>query len=400
MKRLIRWRKYVQKNWRLLASWLAIIAVPLILFGWQLKTLTHGASHDELAYIHSVDSGQKLLATPAFLAHRLLTYGLLKLGVETIVWFRVISVGFGFLAACGMFYILYNWYSKRVALIGSFLFVSSSLVLHTSRSALPESSYLLFLPIVAIGIWLQKTKRFKRALAILTLCLTMTPFIPGFVWLAIAVWVRQGKRLLRALLRAPWTLKIFCVLVILTGLAPLAYILFLHPLEALSVVGLPTSLLTPSQYLLHIRDSVLALGWQYNTASASSWVAGTPIFEVFSAAMIVLGIYSLRFEHKLKRARLQMGVTILFGVLILLHGPVTFAALAGPAYLLVAGGLAFMLQQWFTVFPRNPFARALAVALVTVSVLGTGYYHSYRYFTAWPQNADTKTAFTSQNLVK
>jgi hypothetical protein len=225
-------------------------------------------------------------------------------------------------------------------------------------------------------------------------------YVPGFLWIGIAVIAQQGRRIARALKRAPLFLQVGCGFIALTLLAPLSYSLFHSPMEALTVVGLPQSLGTVTGHLSHAKQSLLALGWQYNGAPASLWLANTPIFDIVSLVMIILGFYSLRFERSLKRARLQIAVPLLFGGLVLIGGPVSFVALSAILSVLVAGGVAFMLQQWFAVFPRNPFARTLAITLIAISVAGIGYYHTYRYFVAWPQASQTQTAFSDSYLVK
>jgi len=53
-----------------------------------------------------------------------------------------------------------------------------------------------------------------------------------------------------------------------------------------------------------------------------------------------------------------------------------------------------MLQQWFTVFPRNPFARSAGAILMTIVVLLAAYNGFSQYFIAWPNTPETKAVFT------
>ncbi len=394
------WRTVTTRRWRTLAIWSVLVGAATLLFTWKLASLPGGVSPQELAYISSADSGRELIQSPAFLFHKICTYTLVKLGAHHIVFFRLVSVVFGFAAVSGLYFILGRWYSKRVALLGSLLFASSTIVLHAVRSATPEVSYLLLASVIAVGLSLQSSKHHKKALFVLIASLCLTPYIPGFIWLSVAVCVWQGRRIIRAVSRSPLWLKLLCGASIILLLAPAIMAVWSQPREIFAVAGLPTHSESALFYLRRIPSTLSALIWRYNDGTASQWASSTAIFDVFTLAMAVLGIYSLRYEHRLMRGRLQAGLTALLFTMIVAGGAVGFVALAPIVYLLVAGGIAFMLQQWFTVFPKNPVARGLAVGLLCVSVGMCSYYHIYRYFVAWPYTNQAKTEFQQSYLVK
>lgn len=392
-------RSWVDQYWRVASVWSALVGATVLLFTWKLTWLPGGISPAESAYISSASSAGQLLQSPAFLLHKLLTYLLVTLGAHHIAFFRLISVAFALAAVFSMYHILRRWYTRRIALLGSLLFASSSLVLHVSRSATPESSYLLLAPLIVLGLALQSTKRYQTALFVLLASLCLTVYVPGFIWLAIGVMIWRGRRMGRLIKRLSWSRKLLCGGIVMVLLAPAVVALVLHPRELLTVVGLPTHLESVGFYFHRLGSTLAALVWHYNGVDPSQWVRGTAIFDVFTLAMIVLGAYSLRYSHALMRGRLQAGLSLLFWLLIVSAGPVTFVALMPVLYLLVAGGVAFMLQQWFTVFPRNPIARFVAVGLICLSVGLCSYFHIYRYFVAWPHNPQTKSAVIGSYLV-
>lgn len=393
-------RSWIGQYWRVTLVWSVLVAATVLLFTWKLTWLPGGISPAESDYISGTSSASQLFQSPAFLLHKSLTYLLVKLGAHHIALFRLVSVSFGLVAVFSMYYIIHRWYSKRIALLGSLLFASSSLVLHVSRAAAPEASYLLLAPLIAIGLFLQSTKRHRLALFILLGSLCLTVYVPGFVWLAIGVLVWRGRRIFVLIKRLPWHRKILCGLFVGLLLAPAVTSLVLHPRELYTVIGLPTHLENAGFYLRRLGSTLAALVWRYNGVNPAQWVRGTAIFDVFTLAMIVLGGYALRYSHALMRGRLKAGLSLLFWALIVTGGPVTFIVLTPVLYLLVAGGLAFMLQQWFTVFPRNPVARFVAIGLMCLSVGLCSYFHMYRYFVAWPHSQQTKSAVIESYLVK
>lgn len=391
---------WLNRHWRVIAVWAVLVGATVLLFTWKLTSLPGGVSTGESTYLSSIDSARQLLQSPAFLPHKLLTYLLTRAEAHHIAFFRLVSVTFALAAVFSIYYILQRWYTKRVALLGSLLFASSSLVLHISRSATPEVTYLLLAPIIALGLFLQSTKRHWAALLLLlgTLCLTI--YIPGFIWLAVAVAVWQGRRIARVVKRLPWPRKLLCLVLVAVLLAPAVASLIFHPREIYTVLGLPTHLENVSFYWHRLGSTLIALVWHYNDADPAQWVRGTAIFDIFTLAMITLGVYSLRYEHKLMRGRLQAGLSVLFWIMIVTGGPVTFIALTPVLYLLAGGGIAFLLQQWFTVFPRNPVARFVAIVLICAGAGLCSYFHVYRYFVAWPHNQQTKRAVMGSYLVK
>ena len=62
-------------------------------------------------------------------------------------------------------------------------------------------------------------------------------------------------------------------------------------------------------------------------------------------------------------------------------------------FLIAAGGVALMLQQWFTVFPYNPFARTVGLVLLLFALGTTSFYSLNQYFVAWPHTPETKQTF-------
>ncbi len=90
-----------------------------------------------------------------------------------------------------------------------------------------------------------------------------------------------------------------------------------------------------------------------------------------------------------------MATTGLCVILIGLGQVATLGLLIPVLYIVMANGIAYMLQSWFTVFPRNPVARTLGVVLLTIVVVVSCSYQLQRYFIAWPAAEATKPALIS-----
>ncbi|MCA9330786.1 glycosyltransferase family 39 protein [Candidatus Saccharibacteria bacterium] len=399
MSRYKQFRRRLKQQWRPVVVGLVLVLGPLGLFTFRLASHTRGILPEEQTYIDDSASMSQVMQSPSFMPHRLAIYGFQKLGIEHILYYRLISVVIGIIAVWSFYYVVQRWYTRRVALIGTILFSTSSLVLHATRTALPDVLLLGMLTTIAVGLWLQRTKRRVFALYVFIATLVMTVYIPGLMWVGVAALVWQGRRLVRAVGRQRLLHKFGLIVLPSVLLVPAIVSVALHPVELLTIAGLPTHLASLSAYGSHVKDSIQGLVWGYQS-SPSRWVPGTPIFDVITLTMIVLGIYSLRFERKLRRSRIQLGILTITGLLVLSTGPVTMVALAPMFYLLATGGFAFMLQQWFTVFPRNPFARVVAIICISSTVLGVTIYQSYRYFTVWPNHPDVRVVLSDRYLIK
>src|SRR5690606_12968540 len=115
-----------------------------------------------------------------------------------------------------------------------------------------------------------------------------------------------------------------------------------------------------------------------------------------------LGLYYYFKFRSLARAKLLGACFVIAGILLAVEGPVTTALLLPLVYIVVAGGIALLLGQWLTIFPRNPFARSLGIILLTAAVTMSCVYSLRAYFIAWPNNQTVKAEFahTSENLVQ
>ena len=384
--------------WRPILAFLGVTLVVGYMFGFRLGNLTPGASLPESSYVAQISSGREILKHPVYVVHKLPVYVLFKLRVHHLAAYRAVSAAFASLAVIGCFFVLREWYTNRVAILGSGLFLTSAWILHAGRLATPEAAFLLLMPLLWAAVWLYNTTFRKIALLLLSFLCAASFYVPGFIWLLVMLAVWQRKRIWDELKAVPVWFRIICGAVIVVGLVPLVRASVTSPDELLLALGLPDYLPSPrmiGENLLHIPEQLFVRG----PNDPVRWLGRLPLLDIFSSVMLVLGLYSVRYHLKVIRIQLLIGSSVLFAILMTLGGPVTITVLMPAAYILVACGMAFMLQQWFTVFPHNPIARMAATSLIAISVILVSYYHISHYFIAWPQTPATKAAF-SHTLVK
>lgn len=384
--------------WRPLIVAIILLAIVGVVFGFKLGSSTNGVSTPEQQYVHSVVSGQGIVNNPSFAIHKVPVYALFKLHVSNIAAYRAVSTVFAVSAVIASFFILRRWYSNRVAGLGSALLLTSAWTLHVGRLATPESTFLLVLPLLAIFLWLIDTDS-RWAFTIFLLVAGLSLYLPGFVWLIVFFAIWQRKIIRAHYKKSKIFNKILGGLAVVVALVSIIYASFQSVNILLVTVGLPTSIPSASTLLNNAINIPRYLFWQ-GPNDPVRWLGRIPLLDVFSVVMLGLGTYRLRFYKHKNRALLTVGMASVMAVLIILGGAVTVTALMPIVYLLIAGGLAFMLQQWMTVFPRNPIARMTGFALMSAVVLLVVYYHTSMYFVAWARAPETRHVFTSANLLK
>jgi hypothetical protein len=341
--------------------------------------------------------GQGLIDNVLLIPIRLAQYIMIKFDLSYID-LRFVSVAFGLLACIAMYQLLHKWHTRRVSFGVVILFGSSSLFLATARLASTDVVYFLAIPLLLIcGSWLRKKKDINK-LPLSVLVTVSLLYLPGMWLFALA-----GAAALRKRIKAAWQLnppstKILSLGTGLLLLSPMAYSFYKTPGQITSWLGLPElGTITLGGLLANFIGIFDGLFWS-GLPDRSLWLAGTPILDVFAMAMLVLGLYYYQFGYHPLRKRVLFGFGLAAIVLIALGGPVPIALVLPLAYIFVAAGVALMLQQWFTVFPRNPLARTTGLLLISIAVATSCFYQTQRYFFAWPSNPETTQAIQSESL--
>lgn len=125
-----------------------------------------------------------------------------------------------------------------------------------------------------------------------------------------------------------------------------------------------------------------------------------PILDLFSVAMVILGIY---YFIKFMPKRRKMSFFIALGILLLIiplseNILLTMTALIPFVYILIPSGVFEMLRQWYAIFPRNPLARNIAVIAIVALVGLATFYNLERFYVAWPNTEATKSVYMVQSI--
>lgn len=377
--------------WGPILAYVSGIGLIVFLLGFQLGRLVPGLSVPEANLLTQSQGLHMIVHNPINLPFKLLEFGLLRRHHATPPYLRLISASFAFVIVCLFYYTLRRWYAQRTAVLGTILFVSSSWFLHFARLATPDILYTSLVAAMAYGTWLGTTKKSSLAMFVGALLGSLMLYVPGLIWVVVIAGVWQYRAIFDHYKRHTLA-SFFSMILVVALLLPLLYGLILHPVLIRTLLGLQSSGIPhPLVIFKNIAWIPVQLLYRAN-ANPVVWLGTLPLLDIFASAMLLLGIYTHYFLRRLDRARMLVGSVIICSILFG-FGQVNLIILMPFVYMLITTGLALLLRQWFTVFPRNPLARVVGTSLLSLAVLLAAFYHINQYFIAWPNAPSTKQVF-------
>ncbi len=382
-------------NW-FAASWIALVlslaavagAVCLLWFG--LGDMLPGLTEAEARQAASSSTLRQLLDNPLGAPHKVLQYATQKF-LPGAVGARSASALIGLLTVGCFYFVLRHWYSKRVAALGTLMLATSAWFLHTARTGTDSSMYLLLFGAAASITWLYKTRgKMPAVLASAALVIALL-YIPGMIWLVIPAMLWQASTITQLLQKSNLAALIALGLLGLAALTPLGWALYQHPELVKTYFGLPQTFPELTQVARNLASIPIEL-FIRGPDNPSAWLGRLPLLNLFTSVTFIIGLYAFFKKYRLDRTPFTLYVFGAGAILTSLDGPVSSSLLIPFIYLVAATGIALLLQQWRTVFPRNPFARTTGMVLLTAVTLLSAYQGLTHYFIAWPNTPETKQA--------
>lgn len=384
------------EHWRGVVVAVLIAAIAIVTLSLQLSTLIPGENSFETQTLQQMQSfpvpWQRAVNAPYTIPAHLLGQAI----HDPLHGARIVSVVYGLLSTALFFYIVRVWFNIRIATVGALLFITSSWVLHVTHMASPLI-LLVFGPLLAVASlsWFLRTKKYKTvSFFLLAACLAISAYIPYMPWImavALVVIVLHERRLIGELKR--WQLVIAAGIYGII-LLPLFVSLVQHPGQLYELLGIPKSLPTITVYMQQLAYTVSMIVFR-SAPLAALHLGRLPMLDIFSSAMLALGVYYFWTRRKNRRSIILFACSLLMLLLVPLSPAYQLSAtiFISMVYITVVAGLVELLNQWFQYFPRNPWARNFGVALLVIAIGFASFYHLQRYFIAWPSTPETKAVY-------
>ncbi len=382
---------YLKQNFFTIVIFAVIIFGAVFLVFNGLNSIPPGVSANEKVFIESSSKLSFIIKNPLNAPIKLPYLALTELGINTIVVYRAIAGIFGLIFIICFYRYTREYQTRRVTILATILLFTSSWFLQNTRLGL---DYIL-LPL-SILILLLATRKLIKAnntalfSVILGVVLGCTLYVPAVapIFLLLAIFGLRSKAE-----KVKFRHLAIVVPSMLIVLIPLILATVQNPNLINNIFGIPTSLL-PIEWAKRILVIPIFL-FAKGPFSPINNLGRLPILDVFSSVLLILGVYAAYFKLKENHLRHVIIVLIASFVLIALNGEAVFALIMPIVYIIIAYGVALILQQWFTVFPKNPLVKNIGITLLVISLSFVSFYHLKRYFVAWPNSPATKAVFRS-----
>jgi hypothetical protein len=380
-------------SWRVVLGASVVLAILWSFYGFRLRTLTPGVSQAEQAIVQQKHSIGMIVENPVLAPYKGTQMVAEKFKKRTVAHNRYISALTAALAIVAFFILLRNFSTLRMALLGTALFASSSFTLHIARSGTPDVLYLGFVVLLAAVAQLQFSAKQQKT-TFLAACLTCAGllYVPGMVLLLLPMAVWQRKRIVALFQEQAMWFSLTTIGVVAVLLLPLAWgivsnaevikTLVLWPQDFPSLAHAARQAIIPLEQLFVQHDSV----------AADMWLGSTAILDAITAVFVLLGVYVVAAKKRLDRFWLAAGVILITVMSSALGARQLLEIFIVVVYILATLGMALLLQQWQTVFPKNPFAKWIGLVITCALVALAAGYQLNRYFVAWPHAPATKKA--------
>lgn len=287
------------------------------------------------------------------------------------------------LSAVGLVLLLRRWFKPNIAVLTSFIAISTGQFLFLAQQGTPSILY-VFWPIMLLllGTQITRGKRFRllwKFLFAASAALSLYTPLSVYPLIAITLAVILHPHLRNAVRQLSKLKVSFVVLLSAVLLAPLAYALWLSPQLGLSLLGVPSS--WPPDLLANAL-TILRQYFLFWEPSATTLM--TPVFGLGSIILILFGLYRLFRTRETTRSYLIILWIVLLSP-VLLFNPTFTSVTFLPAVLLLAAGLMSLVSYWYKLFPLNPYARIMGLIpliILVVALVGSGlsrYVYGYQY---------------------
>jgi hypothetical protein len=371
---------------------LSVVAATL---SYKLFSLTDNKfSASEVATYVSAQSWRFIYDNPLELPHKIIIWVAATIGYHDYAIVRVTSVLFAIATVFLFYYVVRSWISKRVAILSTVLFALSNGFLHSGRlgSAAVLQFSVLILFAVPILIHQARPSWRRQFVYLSSVIFAALLYIPGLIWQILLAVVLRRKKLLRIWSRLKITHKLILTFASFLAITPLVWAFIRSPQLILTWLGMPQTF--PSIDTILNNAQTLLSTLIYHSGFSPEYVTyGGALLTVAEVVLLILGVYAQLKPPRHNTNYHLLGAIVIAVGLILISGALFIPALIPLLYLLIAGGMYYFLNEWLAVFPRNPIARALGVAVIVLIIVFALGYHLRSYFSAWPNSTTTKQVF-------
>lgn len=317
------------------------------------------------------------------LPYRLLQKASIKFLGLSAYTVKLPSILMGLLLGFLLILLLNRWFKSNVSLLASTLIILSTPFLFLAGSGTPLIM-IVFWPtlLLWLGSKIQGEKHPRPLYCFMfIIAMLLAIFTPYMIYFAIfcVIFVLMQPHLRFVVKKLPKVPFVLCCLLALAGFGALGVSIYYHP-EVLKELLFGGSF-EPVEFWNNIG---IGLARMFSWHSSLEGVFLAPLISLPSLALALIGLFSTTKGFFASRNSIA-SILIVFCLIITGFNPDAVIFFILPFSILIAHGVKYLLEKWYGLFPRNPYARVAALAPLAVLFLLMivpgllQYYYGYNY---------------------
>lgn len=303
------------------------------------------------------------------------------------------SVIIGILTGIGMLLLLKRWFKNNITLISALLAVTSSIFLIAGRTGTPDimvicwATYLLLLAtlITQEAKWQYLWKIIIGLVVGLSLYTPLSAYVLGAA--LIAGFFHPHAR---------YTLKRYggpqftgALLLFAAAITPLGIGIWHNPNIAYELVGFSHETPSGREYLGNLGEV-----FTYLSAFTMPRIAEKiqPAFPIAMLVLIAMGLLRTLVDNYATRTYALLIWTAVIIPVIAIHSYHT-VGLFVPAILFMAIGIETLIREWYSLFPKNPYARLTGLLPLVVLMCSVWYFNYTTYFNGYRHSSEAAAVY-------
>ncbi len=325
------------------------------------------------------------------------TYGGLT---HSLFGLRLASVVCGLIAAGVIFYLSRRYYGYRIAGLSTLAFVCSFGFLALSRTAVPDAAYLLVPLLLIYALELLADYLNFSSLLIFFAIAAGSLYFPGAVWLVIIAILIAKANIVHVFKQLTLVSHIVLYAIIGLILTPIGYFLVSKHSAALLKIWLGYGLNGQAAALKQLaanfyRTPLDLLAYGSSRQPDYLRLGHLPLLPIYISVVILAGLYAVvpRFRHSTRFSTLLLLITASWLVVSL--GVASIGMLLPLLIIVFGAGLAYLLKEWYAVFPKNPLAKYFVWSIVSAVVIFGCFFSARSYFVAWSNDPAVAAGYST-----
>lgn len=373
-----------------------LLALTLFVAGFMIPGEISDRELSSIISTASLNLSSPLTSDLTNASFRLLQHISLSIFGVTLLGIKLPAFILGLTTAIFMVLLLRRWFKPGVAVLTSVLVVTTGQFLFVAQDGATGILYLFWptalLLLATLVANRTKHRQMWQVLFFITIGLSLYTPLSIYVLIAMASSTLLHPHLRMILRRMPKSQLITGTAGMLIILTPLAISTFSNPQVGLALLGIPNEW---PNFLANLKN----LAYQYiNLIGVGSESVLLPVFGLASLLLIGYGLVRIVKSH----ATVQSYVILTWLVLLL---PVVFinqnyvSIMFVPQILLLAAGLEGLLNRWYKLFPKNPYARVAGLVPIVILVSSMTLSGLERYTSAYRYAPEVMQNFTRDLVV-